>query len=85
MTPRKMKKKLKSIRWDLLEDDPSMVDYRKGGEYSALRWLKAYSEKRASAEPLELVASTVRAIRTRNTIKEAKDDSLYIETLLRYA
>ena len=52
--------------------------YGSTGEYEALLWLKAYSEKRASSEPTELVRSVV--AHSPNGI--SAKDRLYIWTLL---
>ena len=76
-----MKRKLR-VRFDLIEADPEMSDYRKGGEYRALLWLKAYSERRASAEPLELLAASIRAS---STFGDRNYNAAFMETILRYA
>lgn len=66
MTPRKMRKKLKGIRWDKVENNPRLEEYRKGGEWEGLTWLKSYSENRAGCEPMDFVLSGLRAISRSN-------------------
>ena len=81
MTPRKMRKKLKGIRWDKVENDPYFKEYKKGGEWEGLLWLKAYSENRAGCEPMEFVLSGLRAMgRTNNPCRLVQT----IETVCKY-
>ncbi len=62
LTRRKIRRRLKPIRWDLLELDPSLKEYREtSGEYAALMWMKAYLEGRAACEPMYLVKAILRS------------------------
>lgn len=79
---RRAKRQVKSIRYDLIIDDPRMAEYRRGGEWAALIWLKAFVERPAAvATPRELVESTLRAIARGD---DPKFNAQYAETLLPY-
>jgi len=81
MTPRKMRKKLKDIQWDKVENNPYFEEYRKGGEWEGLTWLKAYSENRAGCEPIEFVLSGLRAVGRANDLRRFVQT---LETVCRY-
>jgi len=53
---RKLKKHIKGLNWDLIEKD---INYKIGGEYAALKWLKAYVEGRATYDPKELFEASL--------------------------
>ena len=74
---RKIKKRLRNINWTLLER--SQGCYKQGGEYAALKWLKAYVEGRAGAEPKELFESALNRVG-----KDEIDNRIYLITLYRY-
>jgi len=81
MTPRKMRKKLKHIKWDIVENNPIFDEYRNGGEWQGLTWLKAYSENKAGCEPIDFVLSGLRAMgRAKNPCRLVQ----MLETVLRY-
>lgn len=72
---RKLKRHIKSINFPGF-----LANYGNTGEYKALKWLQAYVEGRASAEPLQLVKGILR------TSPGGIDDDkrLYILTILQW-
>jgi len=81
MTPRKMRKKLKHVQWDMVENNPIFDEYRKGGEWEGLTWLKVYSEGRAACEPIDFVLSGLKAM---GRSKSPRRLVRMLETVLRY-
>lgn len=81
MNPRKMRKKLKHVDFKSMEWFASSV-YKRGGEYKAMLWLKAYSENKAASEPSILIRSMLRSIIRGD--KDPKFKALFAETLMDY-
>ena len=80
---RKIKRNIKSIRFDLIEKDPLLAEYRTGGEYQALLWLKAFTEDRTAATPRQLLRSILRNI-SRGTSISNTDSAIFALTLFPY-
>ena len=78
-TKRRLKKEIKSIQWDKLDELPN---YTGSGEYQALHWLKSYWMGKAAAEPRELLDATLWAI-IKNP-ENAKYHAAFALTILRY-
>ncbi len=77
---RKLKNHMKSINWDALEELDE--NYKNGGEYMALKWLKAYVENRAGCDPSVLFDSVLRNISA--GIGDQRHNGLYVMTLRPY-
>ena len=73
----KIRKHLKGVRFDLIESDPEQESYRNGGEYQALKWLKAYTENK-TGEPRVLFEAMLRTIQNSSDVR---NDALFIYTL----
>jgi ABC-type Fe3+ transport system substrate-binding protein len=73
-----------SINWTYIEEskNPTVIAYRASGEYAALKWLKAYGENRAAAEPEMLVEAVLRSIASGSP--NAKNGAEYALTLMRH-
>ena len=77
---RKIKKHVKNVNWEYIENDNSLTEYRSSGEYQALLWLKAYSENRAACTPRELVMSVLNKINRES--QDSKDNALFAMTIM---
>ena len=73
------------VNWNCIKSDrsPRGQAYLMSGEYQALEWLLAYSEGRASCEPIDLVKATIREIAAGTGDPRTLAD--YAATILRYA
>lgn len=81
---RRIKKHISSIRFDLIEADPSIVKYRQCGEYQALLWLKAFVEGRTTTTPRILVKSTLAKMLIGKEESDPTNDALFALVLLPY-
>lgn len=86
---RKIKRRLVHVKFDLIEANPKWDEYRQGGEYQGLLWLRAYVSDKTSEDPMKVVRSVLRGSAGGGTwdpsgMADPRSSALFAETILRY-